>query len=137
MDGWDGYAAALRRITQGCLDANVRNAVVLTGDVHRSWANYVKVDYKDSARPCGGRSWCARPYILGNGTGSTTDPVNAWNAQLKFTNDNRGYVNTRIAKDAMTADFRVLGYVTKPGSPVSTKASLMIRDGVPGLATRA
>ena len=36
MDGWDGYAASRRRITQGWVDADVRNAVVLTGDVHRN-----------------------------------------------------------------------------------------------------
>jgi alkaline phosphatase D len=29
--------------------------------------------------------------------------------------------------------FRVLDYVTTPGSPVSTKASFIIHDGVPGL----
>ena len=36
----------------------------------------------------------------------------------------------------MTADFRVLDYVTTPGSPASTKASFEIRDGVPGLLAR-
>ena len=51
MDGWDGYAASRRRITQGWVDAKVRNAVVLTGDVHRNWANDVKVDYKDPHAP--------------------------------------------------------------------------------------
>ena len=60
----------------------------------------------------------------------------AWNPHLKFYNDNRGYVNTKITKDALTADFRVLGYVTTPGSPVSTKAAFAIRDGVPGLVAR-
>ncbi len=52
MDGRDGYAASRRRITQGWVDSNVRNAVVLTGDVHRNWANDVKVDYKDP------HPWC-------------------------------------------------------------------------------
>nr|WP_210412406.1 hypothetical protein [Pseudarthrobacter sp. NIBRBAC000502772] len=42
-----------------------------------------------------------------------------------------GYVNTKITKDALTADFRVLDYVTTPGSPVSTKASFAIQDGYP------
>jgi hypothetical protein len=31
-----------------------------------------------------------------------------------------GYVNTTIPKDALTADFRVLDYVTTPGSSVRT-----------------
>ncbi len=69
----------------------------------------------------------------GNGNGSTTDPTIAWSPHLKFHNDNRGYVNTRITKDAMTADFRVLDDVTTPGHPASTKASFAIQDGVPGL----
>jgi alkaline phosphatase D len=77
---------------------------------------------------------CTSITSTGNGTGSTTDPTMARNPHLKFTNDSRGYVNTKITKDALTADFRVLDYVTTPGSPVGTKASFEIRDGVPGAA---
>ena len=36
----------------------------------------------------------------------------------------------------MTADFRVLDYVTTPGSSVSMKASFAIHDGVPGLQVK-
>jgi alkaline phosphatase D len=116
------------------VDANVRNAVVLTGDVHRNWANDLKVDYKDPASPVvGSELVCTSITSTGDGSGSTTDPVMAWNPHLKFYNDNRGYVTTKITKDSLTADFRVLDYVTTPGSPVSTKASFAIQDGVPGL----
>jgi hypothetical protein len=46
----------------------------------------------------------------------------SWTIDILFCNDNRGYVNTTtITKDALTADFRVLDYVTTPGSLVSTK----------------
>lgn len=135
MDGWDGYAASRRRITQGWVDAKVRNAVVLTGDVHRHWATDLKVDYKDpAAAVVGSELVCSSITSTGNGTGSTTDPTMAWNPHLKFYNDNRGYVNTRITKDSMTADFRVLDYVTTPGAPVRTMKSFTINDGVPGLA---
>jgi hypothetical protein len=41
----------------------------------------------------------------------------ASNPDLKFYNDNRGYVTTSIAKDALTADFRVLDHVTTPDAP--------------------
>lgn len=55
-DGWKknvaGRLAGDRTVTQAWVDANVRNVVVLTGDVHRNWANDVNVDYKDPA--CGG-----------------------------------------------------------------------------------
>jgi len=134
MDGWDGYAASRRRITQGWVDAKVRNAVVLTGDVHRNWANNVKVDYKNPDAPVvGSELVCTSVTSTGNGTGSVTDPTMAWNEHLKFFNDQRGYVRTTITKDSMKADFRVLDYVAAPGSPVSTKASFQIHDGVPGL----
>jgi len=134
MDGWDGYAASRRRITQGWVDAKVRNAVVLTGDVHRNWANNVKVDYKNPDAPVvGSELVCTSVTSTGNGTGSVTDPTMAWNEHLKFFNDQRGYVRTTITKDSMKADFRVLDYVDAPGSPVSTKASFQIHDGVPGL----
>ncbi|MDR6415541.1 hypothetical protein J2808_002282 [Pseudarthrobacter sulfonivorans] len=53
---------------------------------------------------------CTSITSTGNGTGSTTE--------------------------AMTADFRVLDYVTTPGSPVSTLASFAIQDSVPGLQAR-
>jgi alkaline phosphatase D len=82
------------------------------------WANDVKVDYKDPASPVvGSELVCTSIKSAGNCTGSTTDATMAWNPHLKFYNDNRGYVNTRITKDAMTADFRTLDYVTAPGLP--------------------
>ncbi|MEC5180520.1 phosphodiesterase/alkaline phosphatase D-like protein [Arthrobacter sp. CG_A4] len=110
------------------VDANVRNAVVLIVDVHRNWANYVKVDYKDPASPVvGSELVCTSISSTGNGTGPTTDATMAWNPHLKFYNDNRGYVNTRITKDTMTAEFRVMDVVTTSGSPVSTRASFAVQ----------
>lgn len=138
MDGWDGYAASRRRITQGWVDAGVRNPVVLTGDVHRHWASDVKVDFEDpNGAVVGAELVCSSITSTGNGSGSTADPMMAWNPHLKFFNDQRGYVRTTITKDAMTADFRVLDGVTTPGAPVSTKASFVIEDGVRGLQRRA
>jgi len=138
MDGWDGYAASRRRITQGWVDAGVRNAVVLTGDVHRHWAGDLKVDYKDPESPVvGSELVCSSITSGGNGSATATDSTMAWNQHLKFYNDQRGYVNTKITKDAMRADFRVLDYVSTAGSAVRTKASFDIVDTVPGLQARA
>jgi alkaline phosphatase D len=44
MDAWDGYRASRSRIQQGIVNAAVRNPVVLTGDVHRAYANDLKAD---------------------------------------------------------------------------------------------
>jgi alkaline phosphatase D len=105
--------------------------------VHRNWANDVKVDYKNPESPIVGTELVSTSITsTGNGTGSTTDPVMAWNPHLKFYNDQRGSVKTRITPDSMTADFRVLEYVTVHGSPINTKASFRIDDGTPGLQVR-
>lgn len=52
---------------------------------------------------------------------------------MKFYDDIRGYLNTTITRDAVRADFRVLDYVTTPGSPISMEASVALQNGVLGL----
>lgn len=76
---------------------------------------------------------CTSITSTGNGSDSTTDATMAWNPHLKFYNVTRGYVNTKITKDAMTAGFRTLDHVTTLGPPVRTKAFFQIRESVPGL----
>lgn len=39
LDQWDGYRPARQRLFDGIRDNGVNNVVVLTGDIHTSWAN--------------------------------------------------------------------------------------------------
>ncbi|GAA2680017.1 alkaline phosphatase D family protein [Actinoplanes palleronii] len=136
MDSWDGYQASRQRITQGWVDAGVRNPVVLTGDVHAHWADELKLDYDDpTSRTVGTELVCSSITSTGDGVDvpSGTHPWTAWNPHLKFYNNQRGYVRTTITPDAMTADFVVLPYVSRPGAPAHTRASFVIEDRVPGL----
>ena len=43
-DQWDGYLAERRRLVQLVLDEQLTDVVVLTGDIHSSWANDVPLD---------------------------------------------------------------------------------------------
>jgi alkaline phosphatase D len=136
MDSWDGYAASRDRITRGWVDAGVRNAVVLTGDVHAHWADELKLDYADpTSRTVGTELVCSSVTSTGDGVDvvSSRHPWAAWNPHLRFYNNQRGYVRTKITKDALTADFQVLPYVTRAGAPVHTRATFVIEDRVPGL----
>ena len=136
MDAWDGYVASRDRITRGWVDAGVRNPVVLTGDVHAHWADELKLDYADpTSKTVGTELVCSSITSSGDGADvvSSTHPWAAWNPHLRFYNNQRGYVRTRITADAMTADFQVLPYVTTPGAPVHTRATFVIEDRVPGL----
>ncbi|MGH3570087.1 MAG: alkaline phosphatase D family protein, partial [Pseudonocardia sp.] len=57
----------------------------------------------------------------------------AENPHLRFYNNRRGYVRTRFTPGSMTADFRVLSHVQRPGAPVQTRASFVVEDRSPGL----
>ncbi|WP_344943217.1 alkaline phosphatase D family protein [Sphaerisporangium flaviroseum] len=136
QDAWDGYVASRRRITQGWVDAKVRNAVVLTGDVHAHWAGDLKLDYDDPTGPSVGSELVATSISTG-GDGADSDPAAhpflAINPHLKFYNNQRGYVITKIEREQMSADFKVLPHVQVPGSEAYTRATFVIEDQVPGV----
>jgi alkaline phosphatase D len=50
-DAWDGYTANRDRIVAGLVNSPVRNAVVLTGDVHSHWAAEVHESGDDLSSP--------------------------------------------------------------------------------------
>jgi alkaline phosphatase D len=134
MDAWDGYRASRARIQQGFLDRAVRNPVVLTGDVHRAYANDLKADYHNtSSATIGAELVCTSIASGGDGDGSTTIPNAATNPHVKFYQDRRGYVRTTITPTQIAADFRSVASVTEHGAAVSTARSFVIQDGRPGL----
>ncbi|REE95254.1 alkaline phosphatase D family protein [Thermomonospora umbrina] len=136
MDAWDGYVASRERITRGWLDAGVRNPVVLTGDVHAHWASDLKADYDDPTSRTVGSELVATSISTG-GDGKDSNPADhaflKINPHLRFYNNQRGYVMTRITPTEMKADFKVVPYVQRPGAPVHTKATFVIEDRVPGV----
>lgn len=136
MDAWDGYTASRRRITQGWLDAGVRNPVVLTGDVHAHWASDLKLDYADPDSATVGAE-LVTSSITSGGDGADSDPAThpflRINPHLRFHNNQRGYVLTTIDRQRMRADFKTLDTVRTGGAAASTKATFVIEDRVPGL----
>ncbi len=136
MDAWDGYKASRDRLLAGIAARNVTNPVVLTGDVHRHYANDLKANFDDPASATVGVELVCSS-ITSNGDGSdrttATDNQLAENPHIRFANTQRGYVSTRFTAEQMRADFKVLPFVTRPGAPVSTRASFVVEDGQPGL----
>ncbi|WP_067484459.1 alkaline phosphatase D family protein [Actinomadura hibisca] len=136
MDGWDGYTASRDRITKGWVDAGVRNPVVLTGDVHAHWASEIKENYDDPDSPAVGAELVCSSITSGGDGGDSdpaTQPFLKINPHLKFYNNQRGYVITRIDKRAMTADFKTVPTVRTPGAEATTKATFVVEDREPGL----
>ncbi|HYN94776.1 MAG TPA: alkaline phosphatase D family protein, partial [Pilimelia sp.] len=136
MDAWDGYVASRERITRGWLAAGVRNPVVLTGDVHAHWASDLKLDYADpTSRTVGSELVCSSITSGGDGADSATGshPWFPHNPHLRFHNNQRGYVLTKVAPEQLSADFTVLPYVSTPGAPAHRRATFVVEDRVPGL----
>ncbi|SCL16803.1 alkaline phosphatase D [Micromonospora nigra] len=136
MDAWDGYAASRDRITRGWVNAGVRNAVVLTGDVHAHWAADLKLDWRDpGSRTVGTELVCSSVTSGGDGADSPSGshPWFAWNPHLRFNNNMRGFVRATITRSTLTADFSVLPYVRRKDAPAYTRARFVVEDQAPGL----
>ena len=134
LDAWDGYAADRDRVVAGF--SSVRNAVVLTGDVHASWGVDIKERWDDPDSRTVGIE-LAGSSITSGGDGSEEYPETpewfAENPHIRYFNNRRGYVRARVDVEGFRADFRGLDRVSTPGAAVSTKASFLIEDRNPGL----
>jgi alkaline phosphatase D len=71
--------------------------------------------------------------ITSNGDGSdvnnNTAQYLAENPHIKFFNNHRGYVRCTLTQQTWQTDYRVVPYVSKPGAPISTRASFVVEDG--------
>lgn len=135
MDAWDGYAASRKRITQGWLDAGVRNPVVLTGDVHAHWASDLYLDYDNQDTPVGAELITSSITSGGDGYDEPNGqhPWMEWNPNVRFWTNQRGYLRTEITRESMTAEYRCLEKVSTPGAEAYTRQTFVIEDGTPGL----
>ncbi len=136
MDGWDGYAASRERILRGFEEREVRNAVVLTGDVHRHYANDLLVDFdRPATAPVGVE--LVTTSVTSGGDGHDDLPAVTTerqdNPHIRFASDRRGYLLTRFERQHLRADLRTLPYVRRPGATVRTAASFVVEDRNPGL----
>jgi alkaline phosphatase D len=55
------------------------------------------------------------------------------NPDMKFFDGRRGYSTVQITRKALTTTYKALDYVSTPGAPLQTIASLTTLDGVPGV----
>lgn len=135
MDKWDGYVGSRNRLFEVVKNRDVSNFVVLTGDSHKNWVNDLKEDFDNPNSPVLGTEFMGTS-ICSSGNGFEIDPfgekVLKENPHIRYYNAERGYVRCKVTPKEMRADFRVIPYVTKPGAPVETRATFVIKNGQPG-----
>ncbi len=135
VDQWDGYAAQRGRISQFLADRKPSNPIVITGDIHSSWVNDLKLDYADPRSATIGTEFV--------GTSISSDfpeafiaPVTAAlsdNPHIRFFDGRRrGYVRCVISPHRWQSDYRTVETVDVVDAPTSTLASFVVENGVPG-----
>ena len=54
------------------------------------------------------------------------------NPHVKFFNSQRGFVRCLVTPERWTSDYRVVSYVSRPGSPIQTRATFVVENNRPG-----
>jgi len=136
MDAWDGYPAARDRVIDFAASSSINNLVVLTGDVHASWASNLMEDFNDlNSRILGAEFVGTSITSGGNGSDVRADTAATLerNPNIKFFNNYRGYVRCHVTPDKWQADYRVIPFVTAPGADISTRASFVLEKDEQGI----
>jgi alkaline phosphatase D len=135
MDKWPGYLYDREHLVRYLADRRVANPIVLTGDIHSNWVNDLRVDDRKIETPI------VATEFVGTSISSNKDGVDkpleldtllSENPCIRFHNQQRGYVRCTVTDNTWQSDFRVVPFVSRPGAPVTTRASFVVEAGQPG-----
>jgi alkaline phosphatase D len=125
LDSWAGYEVPRRRLLARL--RGLENVVVLTGDEHQNFAGLlhdgdqaVAAEFVATSISSGGDGQDLRPG---------SDRILAGNPQLKFINDQRGYLTCEVGRDEWRTNFMVVDRVSTPGGTLSKRATLAMTRG--------
>jgi alkaline phosphatase D len=112
------------------------NPIVLSGDIHTSWACDLHLHPADGASPIVGTEFVGTSISSGRDgveVSARSQAILPENPHIKFHNGQRGYARCTIGRDRWTTDYRVVPFVSRPGASVETRASLVVENGRPGV----
>ncbi|MFV0443865.1 MAG: alkaline phosphatase D family protein [Planctomycetaceae bacterium] len=135
MDQWPGYEVSRERLLRFFHERGIPNPVVLTGDIHTNWVNNLQLDFRDSKSPLVGTELVGTSMTSGGNGGNVIpefERAATQNDFVKWYNSNRGYVSCEVTPKRWTAHFRITPFVDKPGSPIETPATFVIKAGRAG-----
>ncbi|MEA3029043.1 MAG: alkaline phosphatase [Sphingomonadales bacterium] len=130
MDSWAGYEAPRQRLLARL--RGLDNVVVLTGDEHQNFAGLlhdrdapVAVEFVATSISSGGD---------GSDLRRGSDRILAENSQIKFINDQRGYLTCDVTPDEWRTNYMVVDKVSTPGGSISKRATASVARGTLALA---
>lgn len=148
-DAWDGYPAERDRVLGHLEQAGVGNVVVLTGDIHSSWAADLPRDPFDPTRydPLTGAGSVAVEFVCPSVTSASFNKTlgyhpapstelevasRAANPHIKYTEfDSHGYVLLDVTPERVQAQWWHAHDVFEPHDGHALHAAWEVRDGQP------
>jgi alkaline phosphatase D len=129
LDSWAGYEVQRQRVLARM--RGLSNVVVLTGDEHRNYAGLLH----DRDRPVAVEFVATSISSDGDGQDMPAggDTVLANNPQLKFINNQRGYLTCDVTRDEWRSNFMVVDRVSTRGGRLSKRATWAVARGTPAL----
>lgn len=129
LDQWHGYPESRKRMLEFLRDSGVKDVVVLTGDIHSSWANDIVFDPNDPASydPATGRGSVAvefvTPGISSPGIPSIflgiIEPARKINPHVKFLDPSRrGFIVLDVTPERVQSAWYLFEDIAPP-EPVS------------------
>ncbi|MDX2269047.1 MAG: alkaline phosphatase D family protein [Bryobacter sp.] len=132
MDSWSGYPIARQRLVETLASRPGANPVIITGDVHASWAGQLHKEPQNVNSPCVAAEFVCTSISSGGDGADMVERVEKMmpaNPQIRYFNGKRGYVRCEVKQNSWRTDYRGVDYVSKPGAPIVTKASFTIAPG--------
>jgi alkaline phosphatase D len=134
MDQWSGYPAARDRLLRTIAERAANRTVVLTGDIHTHWVNELRSDFSRPDRPVVAAEFVGTSISSGgDGSAAAHDSQSAINPHVKWFANRRGYITCTVEPGAWTAEYRTLGFVSRPDAPIETPSRWRVTHGRPGI----
>lgn len=129
-DGWDGYPAARRRLTDALQRHAVANPVILGGDVHENWVGHVLSDYEHPGAKVLGVEFCGTSISSRSGGNGRTAQRLAENPHFVFAEaERKGYGLCEFTPGRLTTTLRVVEDVQRADSGIQTLARFSVEAG--------
>ncbi|SEQ27171.1 alkaline phosphatase D [Solimonas aquatica] len=129
-DGWDGYPAARTRLLQSMRDTQLRNPLVLGGDIHSFWASELKADFADPQSPNIACEFTGTSISSLGGGYERYQALLPENPHIRFFDSRfRGYALGELSRDTLQMQFRALDDVRDADSGIRTLASFVVEAG--------
>lgn len=134
-DGWDGYPAARRRLTDSLMQTKLSNPVILGGDIHENWVGHVLSDYQNPESQVVGVEFCGTSITsLSRTSEASLARQLKNNPHFIFANAaSRGYGVVEFTPKQITTTLTAMTDARDPDSTAFTLAKFAVEAGRPAI----